>query len=101
MKIALLGISGRVASRLLAEMLRRGHEVTGIARNARDMPPQAHLALGSADANQPSRIAPVLRGHDAVASAMKFAATGPHAVIAAVKQAAVKRLMVVGGAGSL
>ncbi|MBU6416737.1 MAG: NAD(P)-dependent oxidoreductase [Xanthomonadaceae bacterium] len=101
MKIALIGSSGRVGSRLLAEMSRRGHEVTGIARNTRDVSPQAHLTFRSADANQPSRIAPVLRGHDAVVSAMKFAATDPHAVIAAVKQAAVKRLMVVGGAGSL
>lgn len=101
MKVALIGASGRVGSRLLAEMLRRGHEVTGIARNANEVSPQAHLMLRSADANQPSSITPILRGHDVVASAMKFAATDPHAVITAVKQAAVRRLMVVGGAGSL
>lgn len=101
MKIALIGVSGRVGSRLLAEMLRRGHEVTGIARNAGDVPKQAHLTLQSGDVNQPLQLAPILHGHDAVASATKFATTEPHAVIAAVKQAAVKRLMVVGGAGSL
>lgn len=101
MKIALIGASGRVGSRLLAEMLRRGHDVTGIARNTSDVPPQSHLTLRSADANEPSSIAPILRGHDVVASAMKFAATDPHAVITAVKRSGVKRLMVVGGAGSL
>lgn len=101
MKVALIGVSGRVGSRLLAEMLRRGHEVTGIARDASGVPSQAHLTLRSADANQPPQLAPILHGHGAVASGMKFAATHPHAVIAAVKQAAVKRLMVVGGAGSL
>jgi putative NADH-flavin reductase len=101
MKIALMGASGRVGTRLLSEMLRRGHEVTGIARNVGEVPVQAHLTLRSADANQPSSVAPVLRGHDVVASAMKFAMTDPHAVIDAVRQAAVKRMMVVGGAGSL
>lgn len=101
MKIALIGASGRVGSRLLAEMLRRGHDVTGITRNTSHAPPQPHLTLRSADANEPFNIASILRGHDAVASAMKFAATDPHAVITAVKQSGVKRLMVVGGAGSL
>lgn len=67
MKIALIGASGRVGSRLLAEMLRRGHEVTGIARDTSNVPPQAHLTLRSADANQPSGIAPILHGHGVAA----------------------------------
>lgn len=33
MKIALIGVSGRVGSRLLTELLSRGHSVTGIARD--------------------------------------------------------------------
>ena len=33
MKIALIGPTGHVGSRLLAELLRRGHEATGIARH--------------------------------------------------------------------
>lgn len=101
MQVALIGVSGRVGSRLLAEMLRRGHAVTGIARNVADVAPQAHLTLVEADAGQPAAIAPVLHGHDVVASALKFAPIDPHAVIAAVRQSGVKRLMVVGGAGSL
>ena len=33
MKIALIGITGRVGSRVADELLKRGHQVTGIARN--------------------------------------------------------------------
>ena len=101
MHIALIGVTGRVGSRLLTEMLNRGHNVTGIARNTSSVGARPHLTLRSADANQPAQLAPLLHGHDAVASAVKFASTDPHAVINAVKQAGVKRLMVVGGAGTL
>ena len=40
-------------------------------------------------------------GHDAVLSALKFATSDAAALITAVKQAGVDRLLVVGGAGSL
>ena len=33
MKVALIGITGRVGSRVADELLKRGHQVTGIARN--------------------------------------------------------------------
>lgn len=101
MHVALIGVGGRVGSRLLAEMLVRGHEVTGIARHVDGVPSRAHLTLRVADANEPTQLAPVLRGHDVVASAMKFASTDAHPLLAAVKQAGAKRLMVVGGAGTL
>lgn len=42
-----------------------------------------------------------LAGHDAVISASRFISSDPKALIAAIKQAGVKRLLVVGGAGSL
>ena len=101
MHVALIGVSGRVGSRLLAEMLRRGHAVTGIARDVTNVPAHPHLTLMSTDANHPGQLAPRLRGHEVVASAMKFAPTDPHALITAVRQANVARLLVVGGAGSL
>jgi putative NADH-flavin reductase len=101
MKIALIGVTGRVGSRLLAELLRRGHHVTGIARNTGKLPGQPGLVLTNADADQPAQVAPLLAGHDAVISALKFAITDAAALITAVKQARVKRLMVVGGAATL
>jgi len=55
----------------------------------------------SSDATQPAALAPLLAGHDAVVSASRFQTSDATALIAAVKTAGVKRLLVVGGAGSL
>ncbi|WP_395120688.1 NAD(P)-dependent oxidoreductase [Rhodanobacter sp. FW102-FHT14D06] len=101
MKIALIGVTGRVGSRLLAELLRRGHHVTGIARDTGKLAGQPGLVLKNADADQPAQLVPLLAGHDAVLSALKFATTDAAALITAVKQARVKRLLVVGGAATL
>lgn len=100
--IAILGITGRAGSRIATELLQRGHTVTGIARNTADVAPRDGLTVRAGDATQADALVPLLRGHDAVVSAMRFdggrdAAT----VIAVVKQAEVPRLLVVGGAGSL
>ncbi|KZC16634.1 3-beta hydroxysteroid dehydrogenase [Rhodanobacter sp. FW510-R12] len=101
MKVALIGVSGLVGSRLLAELLRRGHEVTGIARDTRGVAARPHLLLKNGDATRPAQLAPLLAGHDATISATKFATSDAAALIAAMKQAGVPRLLVVGGAGSL
>jgi putative NADH-flavin reductase len=100
--IVIIGISGRVGSRIADELLARGHAVTGIARNTGKVQPRPGLALAQADATQADSLLPLLRGHDAVVSATHFdggidAATA----IAATKKAGVPRLLVVGGAGSL
>jgi uncharacterized protein len=54
-----------------------------------------------ADATKPDSVAPRITGHDAVISATRFVSSDADALIAAVKTAGVKRLPVVGGAGSL
>jgi uncharacterized protein len=101
-RIALLGITGRAGSRIASELLARGHRVTGIARNTSDTQAQAGLTLQSADASRADAIAPLLQGHDVVVSATRFDG-GPTAdvLLDAVRQAGVRRLLVVGGAGSL
>lgn len=101
MKIALTGVTGRVGSRLAAELLRRGHAVTGIARDVSKAEASPGLRLEAADVNQGEALAPLLSGHDAVISASLFVSTDPAAVIDAVRKAGVPRLLVVGGAGSL
>ena len=53
------------------------------------------------DATQPSILAPLIAGHDAVLSASRFQTSDANALITAVKKAGVKRLLVVGGAGTL
>ncbi|MBB3344984.1 NAD(P)-dependent oxidoreductase [Luteimonas sp. RC10] len=101
-RIAIVGVTGRVGSRLARELLARGHRVTGIARNTADVPPQAGLSLQSADASRSESLAPVLAGHDVVVSAARFDG-GPNAqvIVDGVRAAGVPRLLVVGGAGSL
>lgn len=100
MHVALIGVTGRVGSRLAAELVSRGHTVTGIALHV----PRTALPgieVREADATSPDSLAPCLVGHDAVISATRFVTSDADALITAVKRAGVKRLLVVGGAGSL
>lgn len=50
MKVALIGISGRVGSRLADELVRRDHAVTGIARNIASLAPRHGTEFKQADA---------------------------------------------------
>lgn len=101
MNIALIGVSGHVGSRLLDELLSRGHGVTGIARDTTKLTNRPGLVLKTGDVTRPAQLAPLLAGHDVVISATRFQSSDPQALVAAVKQAGVRRLMVVGGAASL
>lgn len=101
MKVVVLGISGRTGSRLRHELLQRGHQVTGIARDVSDVPGQDGLSLESADVDDVKRLVQLLKGHDAVISSTRFVGSDAASLIGAVKTAGVPRLLVVGGAGSL
>jgi uncharacterized protein len=101
MHIALIGVTGRVGSRLATELLSRGHTVTGISLHNRPADTRAGLTFVEADATDPTALAPLLKGHDAVISATRFITSDAKALISAVKTAGVHRLLVVGGAGSL
>lgn len=100
MKVVIIGATGRVGSRLASELLSRGHVVTGIALHT---PSEAApgVKVLQADATKPDSLAPCLVGQDAVISASRFVTSDANALIAAVKKAGVKRLLVVGGAGGL
>lgn len=100
MKIALAGVTGHVGSRLATELLSRGHAVTGIALHIpTDI--RADITILQADATDPNSLAPRLVSHDAVISASRIVTSDGDALVSAVKTADVKRLLVVGGAGSL
>ena len=111
MKIALIGASGFVGSAVLKELLLRGHEVTAIVRNSGNISPAKNVTVVSADVFNTSQLSGALTGHDAVVSAYNAGWTNPDlyqaflkgskAIQEAVKAAGVKRLIVVGGAGSL
>jgi putative NADH-flavin reductase len=101
MKIALIGATGFIGSRLLAELTSRGHQVTAIVRNPEKVPQGAGVSAKKGDVYDKDGLAALLAGHDAVISAVHFSASDPATLLAAVKQSGVKRYLVVGGAGSL
>ncbi|MDH4554746.1 NAD(P)-dependent oxidoreductase [Pseudomonas sp. BN417] len=111
MKIALIGATGFVGSAVLTEALQRGHQVTAIVRHPEKLPQHANLTARKADAYDAAAIAQAVAGHHAVVHAFnpgwgeakirELFIEGTKAIFAGVKQAGVKRLLVVGGAGSL
>ena len=101
MKIALVGATGNVGTRLISELTRRGHHVTAIARHPEKLQGQAAVRPVLGDVQDESALAAVLAGHDVVIHSVKFLSTNVSKIIAATKAAKVPRLLVVGGAGSL
>jgi uncharacterized protein len=111
MNIALIGATGFVGSAVLAEALQRGHRVTALARQPGKLAPQDRLTVVAADVLDARQVAAAVEGHDAVLSAYNPGWTAPElydtflkgsrSIVAGVKRAGVKRLLVVGGAGSL
>jgi putative NADH-flavin reductase len=101
MKIALIGATGNVGSRILDELTRRGHVVTAIVRHPDKVPHKPNVTAQRGDADDVEALAKLLRGHDAVISSVHFVASDPRKLIDAVRKSGVKRYLVVGGAGSL
>jgi putative NADH-flavin reductase len=101
MKIALIGATGNAGSRILAELSRRGHLVTAIARNPQKVPALSGVTSAKADVGDVAGLAAAIKGHDVVISSVHFTASDPHKLIAAVREARIPRYLVVGGAGSL
>jgi putative NADH-flavin reductase len=62
MKVALIGASGNVGSRILAELLSRGHEVTGIVRHPEKLSPREGLTAKRSDINDEAGLAKLLAG---------------------------------------
>ena len=101
MNIALIGASGRVGSRILAELSSRGHAVTAIARDPAKVASLPGVTAVAGDIEATDSLARLLTGHDAVISSVLFSASDANKLIAAVKASGVRRYYVVGGAGGL
>lgn len=112
MKTALIGASGFVGASVLTELLNRGHEVTAIVRDADKIKVEDEkLTVKTLDVLDQEALTAALSGTEAVVSAFNAGWTNPNlysdfiagseAIQAAVKAADVKRLIVIGGAGSL
>jgi len=111
MNIALIGATGFVGTPVLAELLARGHQVTALARTPSKIAPQPGLTVVAADVLDAAQVAQAVAGHDAIISAYNpgwsepqihdLFLQGSQAILDGAKQAGVKRVLVVGGAGSL
>ena len=111
MKIALIGATGFVGSAILKEALGRGHEVAAIVRNPDKLTPHAKLHPKKGDVYNDDEVVQLVTGHDAVISAFNPGWSNPDiynqqvkgtcSIINGVKKAGVRRLLFVGGAGSL
>ncbi len=101
MKIAVVGASGNAGSRIVAELSRRGHHVTAIARAPDKIAALPDVTTKKGDALDQAALTELLRGHDAAISSIHFLASDPAKLIGAAKASGVGRYLVVGGAGSL
>lgn len=111
MKIALIGATGFVGSAILKEALDRGHEVTAIVRHPEKLPSHQKIHPRKCDVYNVDALARLLMGQGAVVSAFSPSKTdseirqrhmeGIKTMIAAMERVGIKRLLVVGGAGSL
>jgi putative NADH-flavin reductase len=101
MDVALIGATGNAGSRILAELSRRGHSVTALARNPEKVEPLAGVSIHKFDIDDLEGLTAAVAGTDAVVSAVKFGDMDTQGVIGAIERSGVDRYVVVGGAGSL
>ena len=110
MKVVVYGAKGKSGVEIVKELVSRGHQVVAVTRHADYSAPGATSAVD--DASHPDKIAAVVRGADAVVSALAPPMTDTDQIVGltdrvveGVSLAGGKnsgpRLLIVGGAGSL
>jgi putative NADH-flavin reductase len=108
MNVILYGASGKVGSRILKELLARGHQTKAVVRNPAKLGPAKGLSIEPGDLGTAGGIAKASKGADAVVSAYAPPVVAVEELISVtdrliegVRQAGVPRLRTVGGAASL
>ncbi|MDR6968805.1 putative NADH-flavin reductase [Flavobacterium arsenatis] len=110
MKVAIIGATGFLGKKLVNEFTNRNHQVTAISRTVEESDKE-NLQYVAVDVLNIEKLSKVLKGHDAVVSSFNPGWTNPNiyndflagakAIQEAVKLSGVKRLITIGGAGSL
>ena len=110
MKIAIIGATGFVGSTILKELASRNHEITAISKSTTNSD-QANIVWKRVDVKNVEELSKTVAGNDLVISAFNAGWTNPNlyndfiagskAIQEGVKRAGVKRLIVIGGGGSL
>ncbi len=108
MKVVLYGASGMIGSRVLHELLSRGHKVTAVVRNPEKLAAAAGVKVLKGDVTDAASVAATAAGTEAAISAYaapqdqpEMVVTATHSLLAGLAKAGVPRMIVVGGAGSL
>lgn len=108
MKLAIVAATGKIGRHIVQQALHKGHQVTAVVRSDAALPPELEGAKRVLAPLRIAELAEALKGHDAVISAFGPAQDAPgtlleatRTLIAATREAGVRRLVVVGGAGSL
>jgi len=111
-KIVLIGASGFVGSVILKEALDRDIYITAVVRNPDKIKiANPNLEIKEAEVSSADTVCEICKGADAVISAYNPGWANPHiyedtlkiysAILQGVKDAGVRRLLIVGGAGTL
>jgi putative NADH-flavin reductase len=109
-RVVVFGASGAIGRAITAELLARGHTVTGVNRTGAPVDDLV-VQVEAGDARDPDSVAQRVSDADAVVSAVgprrgvddpEFVILGAaHGLAAGLRQAGVQRLVLVGGTGSL
>lgn len=110
--VALIGASGFVGTAILNELLNRGHKVTAIIRNPEKIGVKNdNMNLVKADVSDVEALIEACKGKDAIISAYNPGWSNPNIyeetlrnyplILESAKRSGVKRLLCVGGAGTL
>lgn len=105
--VVVFGATGYAGGHITAELLSRGHSVTGVARDVGALPPRDSLTVRAGSIHDADFVADVIEGADVVFVALRAAADNGEKLIdampsvAAAASAEGARLGVIGGAGSL
>jgi putative NADH-flavin reductase len=101
MKIALIGATGHVGSKILNEALARGHLVTGIARHTGKLAGRVGVTPKEVDLADERGLADAVRGTQAIVVSVRHQRNDVRHAFCAAKLARIRRVLVVGGVASL
>jgi putative NADH-flavin reductase len=108
-KIAVIGASGHLGKLVAREAIERGHQVTAITRNGKPIDGLDGVPVLAADVRDAASVAAAVRGQDAVVASVTdrtgaqpdLIPRAAEALLTALPEAGVSRLVFLGGGGTL